>query len=318
ADALPALEAAYAGRPRDESLLADLLHSEAALHGPAAALERFERYRRGLRETLGADPGELLQRAHRDLLALDRPVRRGVRYDATPLVGRDPDLDWLRALSTSSRGVSVVGAGGPGKTRRALAIGGEAAVPAVYVAELAGVSAAEDVAAEISSVLGLRDSIQDRRVLSAKQRADIRARIAQRLAQSPSLLVLDNCEHLIDAVADLVAFLVSATSDLHVLTTSRAPLGIAAERVYLLGGLGPERGADLLRERARAARPSARPAAPPVTTIVSRLAGLPLAIELAAVQVRAMSVEEIDARLENRFALLRGGDRSAPDRHQTL
>src|SRR5262249_35675774 len=83
---LPALEAAYAGRPRDESLLADLLHSEAALHGPAAALERFERYRSGLREELGTDPGELLQRAHRDLLALDRPVRRGVRYDATALV----------------------------------------------------------------------------------------------------------------------------------------------------------------------------------------------------------------------------------------
>jgi predicted ATPase len=146
----------------------------------------------------------------------------------------------------------------------------------------------------------------------------VRGRIAQRLAQSSGLLVLDNCEHLIDAVADLVAFLVSATSDLHVLTTSRAPLGIAAERVYLLEELATADAAELFRERAVAARPSVRFPAEAVTSIVTRLDGLPLAIELAAAQVRVMAVEEIDRRLENRFALLRGGDRSAPDRHQTL
>ncbi len=77
------------GHRDDEPLLADLLRSEAAMRGPAPALERFERYRRDLRERLGADPGELLQRTHRGLLALDRPVRRGVRYDATELIGRD-------------------------------------------------------------------------------------------------------------------------------------------------------------------------------------------------------------------------------------
>jgi len=167
-------------------------------------------------------------------------------------------------------------------------------------------------------VLGIRDSIQGRRILTEEQRADVRARIAQRLAQSPGLLVLDNCEHLIDVVAGLVAFLVSATSDLHVLTTSRSPLGIAAERVYLLGELETSDAAELFRERAVAARPSVRLTEPAVTSIVRRLDGLPLAIELAAVQVRAMAVEDIDRRLENRFALLRGGDRSAPDRHQTL
>jgi predicted ATPase/DNA-binding SARP family transcriptional activator len=317
-DALPALEAAHADRPDDESLLADLLRSEAAVRGPAAALDRFERYRRGLRERFGTDPGEALRRAHRDLLALDRPVRRGLRYDATALVGRDLDLDRLRALTASSRVVSIVGAGGLGKTRLAQAIARDVAVPAVHVVELVGVSSPEDVVSEVGSVLGVRDSIQGRRTLTAQQRADVRSRIAQRLAQSPGLLVLDNCEHLIGAVADLVAFLVSVSSDLHVLTTSRAPLGIAAERVYLLGELEASDAAELFRERAVAARPSVLLPEQAVMSIVTRLDGLPLAIELAAVQVRAMAVEEIDRRLENRFALLRGGDRSAPDRHQTL
>lgn len=101
ADALSALEAAHAARQDDEPLLADLLRSEAAVRGPAASLERFERYRRALRDRLGADPGELLQRTHRSLLALDRPVRHGVRYDATALIGRDGDLDRRSTRATS-------------------------------------------------------------------------------------------------------------------------------------------------------------------------------------------------------------------------
>jgi len=318
AEALPGLEAAHARHPQDEALLADLLHSEAVVRGPAAALERFARYQGELRDRLGADPGELLQRAHRSLLALDRPVRRGVRYDATTLIGRDGDLERLRALLAGARVVSIVGPGGLGKTRLAHAIARTAAEPAVHVVELAGVTSADDVAGEVGSALGVRDSVSGRRVLTARQRADVRARIAQMLGQSPSLLVLDNCEHLIEAVAGLVAFLVASTADLRVLITSRSPLAIAAERVYLLGELDAGHAARLFEERAVAARPSVQLTERLVTAIVGRLDGLPLAIELAAARARTMTLEEIDRRLGDRFALLRGGDRSAPGRHQTL
>jgi predicted ATPase len=316
--ALPVLVAAHAERPQDEPLLADLLRSEAVVDGPAAALDRFERYRRDLRDRLGADPGEVLQRTHRALLALDHPVRRGVHYDATELIGRDSDLERLRALMTSSRIVSIVGPGGLGKTRLAHVLARDAVQPVVHVVELAGVTSAEDVAVEVGSVLGVRDSVSGRSILTAAQRADIRARIAQRLGQSPGLLVLDNCEHLIGAVAELVVYLISATPDLRVLTTSRSPLALAAERVYQLGELEAEDAAALFRERATAARPSVRLTEESVASIVGRLDGLPLAIELAAAKVRVMALEEIDRRLEDRFALLRGGDRGAPGRHQAL
>ncbi|MFF0309254.1 ATP-binding protein [Streptosporangium sp. NPDC004379] len=316
--ALPGLEEAVRVRPEDEGLLADLLHSEAAVRGTGAALDRFERYRSDLRDRIGADVGPELRRVHRELLALDSPVRAGVRFDATPLLGRDEDLRRVRALLAASRVVSVLGPGGLGKTRLAHAVAREAPQPVVHFVELVGVTAPEDLVGEVGSALGVRDSVTGRRTLSPRQRADVRARIAQQLDLAPALLVLDNCEHLVEAVADLVSYLAATTRELRVLTTTRSPLAIAAERVYPLPQLGTGDAARLFRDRATAARPGVRLDTGDVHAVVARLDGLPLAIELAAAKVRVMSPAEIARRLEDRFTLLRGGDRSAPSRHQTL
>ncbi len=314
-EALPLLEDAGVD---DETTAAALLRSLAAVHGSPAALDRYATVRRDLADRLGVDPGPTLAAVHAELLAADNPVRSGLRHESTSLVGRDDDIAALRALVRESRVVSILGPGGLGKTRLAHLLGRESEQPVVHFVELVGVASPDDVVGEVGSALGVRDSVSGRRVLTPEQRTDVRARAAQALAGAPTLLILDNCEHVVDAVADLVAFLVASCPRLRVVTTTRAPLAISAERVFPLSQLGDDAASELFGQRARAARPGVALDPAHVLSVVRRLDGLPLAIELAAARVRAMSVEDIDRRLDDRFTLLRGGDRTAPDRHQTL
>ncbi len=241
-----------------------------------------------------------------------------MRYDAEELLGREADLARLRASVRSSRLTSIIGPGGIGKTRIAHVLAREATQTRVHFVELVGIASADDVVAEVGAALGVRDSVTSRRTHTPAQLADIRGRIAQELDTTPTLLVLDNCEHVVEAVASLVAFLLVTARDLKVVITSRAPLNIAAERVVLLDQLAAEDGAALFVRRAQAARPAAELDPALVDDVVARLDGLPLAIELAAARIRTLSLEDLRQRLEDRFAVLRGRDRSAPARHQTL
>ena len=317
-EALPLLEAAAGREAGDEATVAALLRSTSAVHGAPAGLDAYERHRAQLADRLGVDPGPALRAVHGELLAADRPVREGLLFESSSLVGRDEDIRALRAAVREARVTSILGPGGLGKTRLAHLLGREAEQPVVHFVELVGVASPEDVVGEVGSALGVRDSVSGRRVLTVEQRNDVRARIAQLLDQAPTLLILDNCEHVVEAVAELVAFLVASCRQLRVVTTTRAPLAIAAERIFALGQLSEDAAADLFAQRASAARPGVPLEDHAVRRVVRRLDGLPLAIELAAAKVRVMSVDDIDRRLDDRFALLRGGDRSAPDRHQTL
>ena len=317
-DALPFLEAAAERWVDDSGVLVDLLRTMAAIGGPAVALGRYETYREDLAERLGVDPAPELQHLHRELLAADDPVRTGLRYDGAGLLGREADLTRLRAALASSRLVTVLGPGGIGKTSVAQALARESTLPHVRVVELVGVGAGDDVVAAVGAGLGVRGSVTTRPVLTPAQQADVRGRIAQELDAGPTLLVLDNCEHVLEPVAALVAFLLATTRDLQVLATSRAPLRLAAERAMPLSQLSASDAEQLFVRRASATRPDAvlDPAA--VREVVARLDGLPLAVELAAARVRTMTVSEVAAALHDRFAALRSRDRSTPERHRTL
>ena len=163
-------------------------------------------------EQIGAThPGQLARpRLDRDpvpvpaLLARVMEERRlRERRPEARLLGRAGDVRRLHALLAGSRVVSIVGPGGLGKTRLAHVLGREYPAPVVHFVELVGVTAPDDLVGEVGSVLGVRDSVSGRRALTPEQRADVRARIARYLDQSPGLLILDNCEHIVAAVADL-------------------------------------------------------------------------------------------------------------------
>ncbi|GAA2606178.1 hypothetical protein GCM10010304_65580 [Streptomyces roseoviolaceus] len=315
AEAAGPLAVAAAEHPRDEEVLAELLRGEAATAGPSAALTRYEAYRRELRDELGTDPGAGLKAVQRELLRGEAPaVRHGVPHEPNPLLGREEDIAAVERLLRASRAVTVVGPGGLGKTRLAHAVSRRAEQRVVYFVPLAGVTADADVTAEVASALGAGEG----RPGAAMSGHDPVSGILGVLGSGPALLVLDNCEQVIAGAAGLVRALVSSSKDLRVLATSRAPLGLTSEAVYALPQLQLATSVELFTQRARAARSGVELPPDAVAELCRHLDGLPLAVELAAARVRVLSVPEIARRLGDRFALLRGGARDAPERHRTL
>ncbi|MFI8972124.1 BTAD domain-containing putative transcriptional regulator [Nocardia asteroides] len=254
----------------------------------------------------------------------------GLRAAPNELLGRAADLDAIADLTRRSRVTTILGPGGTGKTRVANAVGERftGTLPVVLVelapvqAESASTKARVDIEAAIGHVMGLGEVMREPGGLRLGMQIDARRRLQEALDARPMLLILDNCEHVVESAAELVADLVGSCAQLTVLTTSRSPLAITAESVYPLLPLAIDAAGspatDLFSARARAVRPDVRLDPETVVRLCRTLDGLPLAIELAAARVRTMSVAEIESRLDHRFALLRSGDRTAPQRHRTL
>ncbi len=334
-------------RPVDERAAALLMDAYAAAGREAQALTVYEGVRESLIDTLGADPGSALRERHLRLLRSASPgdgnggtvepgrVRQGrLPAPLTSFVGRDDELTRIGVLLTSGRLVTVLGPGGAGKTRLAL----EAARrhqddyrDGAWLVDLASVTEPAKVAATVLAAIGRRGPA----MLDARRQAedDEPAVLAAELGGRETLLLVDNCEHLIDAVAHLVAGLLARCPGLRVLATSREPLAVDGEALVPLGPLAlpdPDDGVEQVRrsasvrlfaERAAAVRPGFavdENTRPDIVRVVRGLDGLPLALELAAARLRTLSLPELAGGLADRFRLLTTGSRTASPRHRTL
>jgi non-specific serine/threonine protein kinase len=250
---------------------------------------------------------------------------RGFPPALTSFVGREPEVGKVAGLLGEFRLVTVTGPGGVGKTRLAAEVARRVAgrfADGVGLVELAAVQDPALVPAAVAAALGIRQP----------PGVSVGQALAGVLGRQQRLLVLDNCEHLLDAVAQLSGTLLPAADDVRVLATSREPLGLAGEARYrlpplTLPGPGDPAGAAaseavaLFADRARQADPDfalAGESGPLVAQIVARLDGMPLAIELAAARAEALGLAPLLDRLDHRFALLTSGDRTAAARQRSL
>src|SRR5215467_9859949 len=241
-------------------------------------------------------------------------------------IGRDGELAEVRALVGGSRLVTLTGTGGAGKTRLALQVAAgllEGSADGVWFADLAPLGDPDLVAVTVADVLGVRQE-------PGRPAVDT---VAEAVGGRSLLVVLDNCEHVLDACAKLADALLRGCPNLSLLATSREPLGVGGERVYRVPSLGVPADGDtadavwaseavrLLADRAAAQGVSLgedQQATEVAGRICRRLDGIPLALELAAARLRVMSAAELEARLDERFALLTGGSRAGLPRQRTL
>ncbi len=243
-------------------------------------------------------------------------------------IGRERELSELRRMLRHTRALTLWGPGGIGKTRlalRLLAVAADEFPDGAWFVELADLQQPDLVASRVAAVLGV----------SEEAGRPLTETLAEALRPRRLLLALDNCEHLIDACAELSQRLLASSPGMLLLTTSREPLRLPAETVWRVPPLSvAPAGTDpairdayryeairLFADRAAASRPGfvvGPDNAAAITSICRALDGMPLAIELAAARVRALAVEEISARLDDRFDLLTGGHRSAAPRQRTL
>lgn len=243
----------------------------------------------------------------------DAEVEPAIPAALTPLIGREEELASVGGQLAIARLVTILGPGGAGKTR--LAIESARTARRALIVELAP-AGPDEVWQAILGAVG-------REVRAVEGTAGVlspRDRIVSSLSGREVLLVLDNCEHVVDTAAETVVDLLGALPRLRVLATSREPLGVPGEAFVPLGPLSPDAAERLFAERVQAARGSApRDEELDVATrIRRRLDGLPLALELAAAKARTMTLTEIAEGLDDRFALLTGGLRTVLPRHQTL
>jgi predicted ATPase/class 3 adenylate cyclase len=281
-----------------------------------------------------ATPEHVYQLQHPDLrrefpaLRSLEAIPNNLPQQSTSFIGREQELVDLERLLGKTRLLTLTGSGGCGKTRLALQVGADALehyADGVWLVELASLSKAALVPQAVATVLGLREETGK----------SIPQTLADHLADKRALLILDNCEHLLEAAAGLVDLLLRRCPGLRIATTSREALGIAGEQSFRVPSLSlpPPSGkqtadaiasfeaVQLFVDRAALVRPGfalSDENAAPIASICFRLDGIPLAIELAAARVRTLSVPEIDARLNERFRLLTGGSRTALPRQQTL
>ncbi|WP_093713804.1 AfsR/SARP family transcriptional regulator [Actinacidiphila alni] len=251
------------------------------------------------------------------------------RVRLTSFVGREAELAAVRGDLERARLVTITGPGGTGKTRLSQETGdlvGGRWKDGVWYAELAPVSDPRTLPEAVISSLGLRETLlhaggATEAALAVETKSKDPARqLADYCASRSLLLVLDNCEHVIDAAAALAEQLLAACPDVSVLATSREPLGVPGELVRPLDPLPDPTALRLLADRGAAARPGFSTEEDPVACaeLCRRLDGLPLAIELAAARLRSLSPRQLADRLDDRFRLLTGGSRTLLPRQQTL